>query len=541
MYNILIVDDEPYIADGLSLVVREEIPDIDVYTSYSGYDVMQLLDRIRIDIIILDIQMPDISGIELHEKVIKKWPNCKVIYLTAHNNFNYVRHALQSNAVDYLLKTSKDDVVINTVKNTIDLLDREKRDKKILARINQKLINALPQIRHDFFMNLINDCNYEQEELGERFSYLDVVLSADDRVMILIARKDFENEIDIKQNPIYMIREVITENLSNHIRMASIVNKSYEIVYFMQPIKGNCSDDEWNKMYIFILGILERIQSICKELFYTTISFALSRNAFEWKNLNTKYSKLTNALNYGFGFNKEILIDDKYLEDSLEKSRSSISDKLKSKVANIELYLENNDIGGFINCIDGIVGDISPTKTLDSNVGIEIFFMISSKLMSYMNISGTWETVERDLDIHKLTNISTYNSWDDVKGYFKKAGQTIIECKFKRNAEGEQSIVARVNQFINQNLDKDISLAAIAEHVHFNPFYLSRLYKKMADKNISEYITEIRIYISKKLLRQKDMKINDIVKELGFSDQTYFARFFKRYENMTPSEYRNSH
>ncbi len=541
MYNALIVDDEPYIADGLTLVIREEIPEIDVYTAYCGNDVLQLLDRIRIDIIILDVQMPDISGIELHTKILRKWPNCKVIYHTAHDNFNYVRHALKSNAVDYLLKTSRDDVVISTVRKTIDLLDREKRDETILQRVNQQLINALPQIRHDFFNNLINDCDYTPDDLSERFSYLDVGLDAGERVMILIARKDPDKKNEQKQNPIYMIREVINDNFSNHIRITSVIHKPYEIIFFLQPNGGDTAEDVWNKMYIFVLGTLERIQSICRELFNTPVSFALSRNSFQWKDLRACYLRLANAMNYGFGFDKEILIDDKYLEDGFNKSQVSVSEKLRSRTADLDVSLENNDIGSLKECIDNMIDEISHTETLDSSVGIEIFFMISSKLMSYMNIAELWKIAEHSINIKKLTDIGTYTSWDDVKGFFKKAGQTIIEYKFKRNAEEEQGIVARVNQFINENLDKDISLAAIAEHVHFNPFYLSRLYKKMADKSISEYITEVRLYVSKKYLRQTDMKIKDIVKALGFSDQTYFARFFKCAEHMTPSEYRNSH
>ena len=541
MYNALIVDDEPYIADGLTLVIREEIQDIDVYTAYCGNDVLQLLDRIRIDIIILDVQMPDISGIELHQKIIKKWPNCKVIYHTAHDNFNYVRHALQSNAVDYLLKTSRDDVVISTVRKTMDLLDREKRDKAILLRVNQQLINALPQIRHDFFNHLINDCDYTPEDLGERFSYLEVGLDAKEKVMILIARKDPDQKNEHRQNPVYMIREVINDNFNSHMRMTSIIHKPYEIIFFLQPCGGDIEEDIWNKLYIFVQGTLERIQSICRELFNTSVSFALSRNAVPWNELRACHLRLTNALNYGFGFDKEILIDDKYLEDGFQKSRVSVSEKLKSRTADIDEYLENNDIQSLTDCIDSIIDEISQTETLDSSVGIELFYMISAKLMSYMNIAEIWKEAEHSINIKKLTDIGTYTSWDDVKGFFKKAVQTIIDYKFKRNAEEEQGIVARVNQFINDNLDKDISLAAIAEYVHFNPFYLSRLYKKMANRSISEYITEVRLYVSKKYLRQTDMKIKDIVKEVGFSDQTYFARFFKGFEHMTPSEYRNSH
>ena len=90
-------------------------------------------------------------------------------------------------------------------------------------------------------------------------------------------------------------------------------------------------------------------------------------------------------------------------------------------------------------------------------------------------------------------------------------------------------------------MNENISLAIIAEYVHFNPFYLSRLYKRLAGKSLSDYTAELRMNKAKKMLKQKDIKINDIVEALGFSDHAYFTRFFKTHVNMTPTEYRNSH
>ena len=108
MYNLLIVDDEPYVSEGLGILFREEMPDIlDVYCAYSGYEAIKWLEKIRIDIVLLDIKMPDINGIELQKIIMKKSPYCKVIFLTAYDNFNYIRSALQNSAVNFLLKNRK--------------------------------------------------------------------------------------------------------------------------------------------------------------------------------------------------------------------------------------------------------------------------------------------------------------------------------------------------------------------------------------------------------------------------------------------------
>ncbi len=543
MYNLLVVDDEPYIADGLNILLQEEFDELlDIYVAYNGYEAIKIMDKVRIDIFILDIKMPDINGIELHGMIMKKWPSCKVIFLTAYDNFNYVKTALQNKAVDYILKTSKDEKVISSIQKTIKLIEDEKKDKNILDRINKQLKDAIPQIRSDFLISLINGHVAEERELGIRFEYLNLKLDAAIPVMLLIARKDVQQE-QLTENGIYMIKEVIEDYLGSNAKIYSLVNKPNEIVCFIQPEKNEKSYSEsWDGVHSFTSGTLEIIQSVCKELFSTSISFALSKKPYMWSEAPMIYTKLTNALNYGFGFNREILINEKYL-DSQEQNEAEglqILGQVNTKISNIEESLDTNDFESYVKTIDSIISEVSENE-INSGIGINVFFKIASQIMSYINLYGLWDDIQNNIEIENFTDVNCHKSWDDVKNCFKKAGSLIIEHKYQKTNQEEKNIVFEVNEFIKDNLDRDVSLVAISEHVHFNSFYLSRLYKKQAGKSISEYVTEIRLYTAKMLLRRKNMKIRDIVSALGFSDHAYFTRFFKRHEKITPSEYRETH
>src|SRR5690625_1581908 len=120
MYRILIVDDEQLITDALYDVIRQLMPDeLDVYKAYSGKEALEWMNRTRIDIILTDISMPGISGLELVEQVQELWPRCKVIFLTGYDYFDYVYQAIQMKDVRYLLKTEGYDKVIETVKELI--------------------------------------------------------------------------------------------------------------------------------------------------------------------------------------------------------------------------------------------------------------------------------------------------------------------------------------------------------------------------------------------------------------------------------------
>ena len=105
MYRMLIVDDEEIITDGLADVFGKLNLDLDIYKAYSGQEALELLNRTRVDVVLSDICMPGMDGLELMETIRLNWPQCKIVFLTGHNDFNYVYQAIQAPDVQYVLKT----------------------------------------------------------------------------------------------------------------------------------------------------------------------------------------------------------------------------------------------------------------------------------------------------------------------------------------------------------------------------------------------------------------------------------------------------
>ena len=116
MYRILIVDDEEVIVNGLySMLSNFNTMELDVYKAYSGEEAIQWLARTRMDIVLTDIHMPEINGLQLLKEIKTRWPWCRVIFLTGHNEFEYAYKAIQYNGVRYLLKTEGYNKIIKTV------------------------------------------------------------------------------------------------------------------------------------------------------------------------------------------------------------------------------------------------------------------------------------------------------------------------------------------------------------------------------------------------------------------------------------------
>ena len=102
------------------------------------------------------------------------------------------------------------------------------------------------------------------------------------------------------------------------------------------------------------------------------------------------------------------------------------------------------------------------------------------------------------------------------------------------------NIIRKINTFIRNNIDSELSLTKIAAAVYFNPSYLSRFYKAATGKNIIEYISEVRLEIAKSLLANTQLKINQISLKTGFTSPSYFTAFFKKSTGLSPKEYRDS-
>ena len=165
MYRLLIVDDEPIIVDGMADLFREvSVMELEIYKAYSGDEALEWLGRIKVDIVLSDIRMPGMSGLELLEHICGQWPHCKVVFLTAHNDVEYVRKALRFGGADYLLKTESEDIIVNSVLKALKSAEAERKELQVLERAKAQLQLAEPMLRREL---LIGMCNGTRSLRGE--------------------------------------------------------------------------------------------------------------------------------------------------------------------------------------------------------------------------------------------------------------------------------------------------------------------------------------------------------------------------------------
>lgn len=546
MYNLLLVDDEPFITNGLKIVFQEQMAEIvDVYIANNGVEAIKWLNKIRIDIILSDISMPGMDGLELQRIVKNKLPSCKIIFLSAYDHIDYVKPALMGDAVDYMIKTCKDEEIVHTVAKTIKLIIKE--EQEVRNALNQNDKKVLPLLKQDMCMGLIKGNMFTVEILNQKFKDFGMKFNACYPVRLMVARIDSgiatKTQIN-KWEHLFQVGSIFEQYLSKYLRLMWFVNQRREVVFLIQPQNADTitSENEID-LYVFITGMLKEIQKACKDIIHDSVSTAILKKDTTWMNISQKYEELVLNFNYTYGFEKELIMDEFYMNAQIEQQRNEyqratqVSYKLQG-FDDISNYLESNQLNEYKQKISEIIKVAEEDVAFNSKTAIEIFIKIASVIITYINKIQAWEYISTYVDFEKMTNMQSFEDWESVRKYFLKIGEYIIGSKHKKELENRQYIVDQVNLYIKEHIHEDTSLVSIAEHVNFNPYYLSRLYKQLSGENISDYVTAYRINKAKKMLKHINTPISKICEEVGFSEQAYFSRFFKKNTGLTPAQYR---
>lgn len=547
MYNILIIDDEPFVVDGLfEFFSNVKHLDLDIHRAYSGIEALDLLKRIKMDIVLSDIRMPGITGIELLNQINMNWPKCRVIFLTGYDDFEYVHNAIQNNAFNYLLKTEGDEAILKAVEDAIAEIEKEVKDEQLVYNAKLQMRMAIPLLRQEYLLNLLDGDISPLDIRERRFVELEIPLKVDLHVLLLAGKVDcWPADFDPsgKTQLLYGIQSLTEQHMISSARVIPVIYEHSKLLWLIQP------EDEtvpWEKLIAFFKNRLESIQTSCRELFKLSVSFALSSEPVSWEKAGGKFDILKLILNRGFGLGNEMLLMDNALSEfepgvlynsnpDLQKVRSGLK-----KVELLEAFIENGQQKEFCELFSEIIYSNNVNKSRCYNLTLEVYYSVALLFLSYLNRWGLMAEIATKIDLSRLTRIEGHGSWEEAAGYFQRLAAIIFENKTDEQEKITNEVINRAQQYINAHLKEELSLVKLAEQVYLNPSYLSRLYKQVTGKNLFDYINEARLSKAKELLKKSNMKIHEIAAAIGHESASYFTRYFKKETNMTPQEYRDS-
>jgi two-component system response regulator YesN len=544
MYRLLIVDDEQLIVDWLYRLFSDlTLFDLDIYKAYTGDQAMSWLNRTKIDIVLTDIHMPEMNGLQLLENIKNMWPDCKVIFLTGYNQFDYVYTAIKHEGVSYLLKTEDDSEIIRTLEKAISEIEKSFKNTELISRVRQQVSKALPLLQREYLTTLIRGgvLPIMQQQLDE----MEISLNAELPVLVLLGRMDNPSQKLAqakKTRLIYTVKNIVEEYLFEKISSAYIFYEDSYSVWLIQPIDLQFT---WEWTSLFVKETLETAQRACMESLDVSISFALAKDLSSWDMVSEKYYGLKQLLNNCIGSKSGIIISENEPSSIVQGEYSGLNRidgniyAHLNRISKLESCLERGQKQDFFEMFSEIEEFLKSIQSMQYVPALEIYFSLSLKLLSYINRREFAAKQVFKTSINKLTRIEEFDCWADAVEYLYLIVSDIFKLQESEQDKQEKDTIMQVQQYIIEHLSEDISLAKLGEVTYFNPSYLSRLFKQMTGSNISEHIHHSRINKAKELLRGNGMKIHEIAASIGFESPAYFAKFFKKSTNMTPQEYRD--
>lgn len=509
IFHLLIVDDEPTIRKGLSSFIKWDSLDCVVDTTASnGLEAMDIIRGNKPDIVITDIKMPQVDGIELSKFIHENYPEIKVILLTGYADFQYAQSAIRYNVCDFILKpTSRDKLTAAVKKAQASIAEARNRtvvSKADFSYLQQQYLEELtvsPQ-EADF-------SDAKAEHYG---------ISIKDYLAAAFQLNQFDNEPDNEE--LSLLRDVLMKQEGHH----------YTYRYGKHLVLWVCQSE------LPVDGAREHLKKTCMEiagsvgaLYALKLSIGISLPHHGLTELSTAVREAIGALNMNF-YNDCVLT---VYNPTSGENPCEIDSEYTLDLYNFENYLKTWEFDLALQCIHSMFSKLKLhlTRAFEvKNICVQIYY-IFSRILIKKNVAQA----ESDV-LQKIQECATIGQLELLVNQLFEYETSLLTTLGKELSTVNEKAV----RYIHSHLEEALSLEIIADHVHVNSSHLSRTFKKECGESMTEYINKVRIEKAQELLLSNTLAY-EVAEKVGFHDPAYFSATFKKYTGVSPKEFKQMH
>ena len=536
MIKTLIVEDDIFDYSHLKNMISWEKEGFMLYDgAKNGTEAIEIINNNPLDLIITDMSMPGMDGLEVIKYIKENYPDIKTLAISGYDDFLYVKESLKMGAGDYILKHN---LTPELLKNTLNFLKNKIIEEKQIHLEKEKLEREIKTGRHILVQNFINRLVKEgiesKKELKEELDSLGIQLYFQKIVVVAAQLDDYdffkekylESEIkDLKKSFTNMVDEIFKD--MTEAVMSFLEDGKFVILFSFE--NQNSEQEIFNQ----VTTTVNRIRSTIKQNFNLTVCFAITDICGDIRKINKYYKKAEQILKKKFYQGKNKIFYDTS-ENQIKNNFNFLGVQEERKL--LEAIKEVNQ-GLMISYINDIFD-----KILKSQPSIE---SVKLTIISFVNIVNKLvkEYLIEMEDIYRCKGnpyeqLSKYDTIQELKKWIIDIYINLLNILQDKGITQQYSgVTGKAIDFINKNFRKDINLNIVANKVGVNSSYLSRKFKKDCGKGFVEYLNNLRIEQAKSLIANTNCQIKEIVPEVGFNNYNYFFKVFKDSQGMTPVEY----
>ncbi|WP_256756934.1 response regulator [Cohnella sp. WQ 127256] len=539
MLQLLLVDDEMSVVDTLAQTIHwEELGIGAVHKAYSALEAMNLLNIHQIDIVITDVGMPGMDGLELSRNIYLHWKHTKCLLLTAHADFDYAQTAIQNNICDYILKPISDQELITRVQTVVETIRVERESHSVVQRAKDTMREHIPRFRSELLYDLLQGKRITSEKLAEKINLLEVPIDIGEHVAMMLIRfkeqfSDYDPyEISLMEFAVGNMAEETFEECY-HIWCCRDVHDYLAVVLIPKQLDSALIQPS----EVLLNRLINQFQMNVQHYLKRNISVLFGHGGVFPNDLLRTYHNLLLLFRQRFGSEQDMPL---FITDGGQMADISTLQRLYEPPVLLHL-MEAGDWNAIAQKLEYIIEELEQRWAESPEHLMEAFFAVYAAFsnMAHTNGKKLIDLIDNDYlrakELLPCKTVKHLSEW--VWSVFNK---------FQLQAQSEThsarlSTVKEAQKYILSNLSYDISVQSIADHLRLHPSYLSRLYKLEMGENISDYITKLKLEKSIQLLKSSTKKVYEISIEVGYQNPHYFIKLFKKHYGTTPQEYRNSH
>lgn len=522
--NIMLVDDEPKVLRGLRVIIERSEEYWNISGEYkNGVEALAAVINEKPDVVITDIKMPCMDGLEFVKRAREIAPDLKFIILSGFPDFAYAQQAIRLETVDYILKPPDYRDIISCLKKVEMQLEEKKIKIKEEDELKSFKENALLQLKDQVFMEMIYETglihSHQKGQEQECFNrpYALFAIKPDNFSFSVF------NETEEQQETFSVFRK----------RVQEVIYKREGCVVDLYDGSFCCLLNLNNSSPVYLKGLAREIHA---ELLLSSIgdlSIGISKCYNGPDKINTAFKECLYILRNKMFYEKNSIL--LFTELNVGKSSEAYPLDIEHK------YIEALKFADYDKAID-ILTELINKVTIISNMDSIMFKSYIMEFVIAVMRNLFEDRFAEELKLPKTNEIynklSILDNKNDIKDLLVSYTKTVVDYFSEKNKPGCRKVINDIKSYVNINYFNDISLRQISKEFYMNESYLSDLFKKETGSSFSSYLSNVRIDQSKELLRQRDLKTQDIAEMVGYNNSRYFIKVFKKNTGMTPSEYR---
>lgn len=487
------------------------------------------------DILITDIRMPFMDGLELCKLVKKELPNIKILILSGYDEFDYAKEAIRLGVTEYLLKPISSGKLLEALNWVSESIRREKEDKDLVRKYMEEMRENTEHEKQKFFEQMIagNLSMADALETGKKY---EMNLSAG-MYNLLLFRFTLGEE-NRKSGELLGEAEYAIEKLTERLEYVFEFQRGVEGWAFLLM-----ADNE-EQMSERVKELSKDLEEIMKN--YSTIAYfgGIGQPVARLRELEESFREAERALaaRFTMELNRIISVEDIRMAqnvDTLDDIEITSFGEIEKTRTMLEKFLNNGAEDEIDEFVDVYINEL-PEENLKSVLMRQYIIMDAYIVM--MSFCEKIEGIEGEMQAQseELKNsMKTIQTLEEIKNYIRMLLKKIIGVRDTISGRRYSDIIEIAKDQIRKTyMSDEISLNTIAAEVGMSPSYFSSIFSKEMGKTFVEYLTEIRMDRAKELLMCSSMKISEIGYEVGYKDPHYFSYIFKKTQNCTPKEFR---